>query len=132
MPIVRYKYQKEITAIPISFKHKIMRIVIVLAASSVQESEEQLLGCSASLEIIALASYSKSHSLIPTHSSNLHIVTCRGLRVTSETGFGLDDWIYFKLYSYIHNSGLQAIQRYHWFTHITFHRYSRARILSLH
>jgi hypothetical protein len=33
-----------------------------------------------------------------------------GLRVTYRTGFGLDDWIYCTLY--IHNSGLQVIQRY--------------------
>jgi hypothetical protein len=38
------------------------------------------------------------------------IVTCRGLGVTYKTGFGLDDWIYCTLY--IHNSELQAIQRY--------------------
>jgi hypothetical protein len=31
-------------------------------------------------------------------------VTCRGLRVTYKTGFGLDDWVYCALY--IHNSVL--------------------------
>jgi hypothetical protein len=28
-------------------------------------------------------------------------------------------------YKYIHNSGLQAIQRYRWFTHFTVHRYAK-------
>jgi hypothetical protein len=29
---------------------------------------------------------------------HFHIFTCRGLRVTYGTGFGLDDWIYCTLY----------------------------------
>jgi hypothetical protein len=33
----------------------------------------------------------------------------------------LDDWIYCTFY--IHNSGLQVIQRYRWITHITVHRW---------
>jgi hypothetical protein len=41
-----------------------------------------------------------------------------GLFVTYKKGFGLDDWIYCNLY--IHNSGLQAIQRYRWSTHFNF------------
>jgi hypothetical protein len=40
----------------------------------------------------------------------------------------LDDWIYCTLY--IHNSGLQVVQRYCLFTHFTVHRYTRTRILS--
>jgi hypothetical protein len=48
-----------------------------------------------------------------------------GVRVTYKTGYGLDDWIYWVLYT--HNSGLQAIQRYS-----TVRRYTRTRILSLH
>jgi hypothetical protein len=50
------------------------------------------------------------------------------VRLTYKTGFGLDDWIYYTLY--IHNSGLQAIQRYRYSTHIAVHSYARTRILS--
>jgi hypothetical protein len=46
------------------------------------------------------------------------IVTYRGLRVTYKTGFGLDDCIYCTLY--IHNSGLQAVQRYRYSRHFQF------------
>jgi hypothetical protein len=41
--------------------------------------------------------------------------------------YGLD-----LLTPYLHNSRLQAIQRYRYSTHFTVHRYTRARILSLH
>jgi hypothetical protein len=44
-----------------------------------------------------------------------NIVTCKGGVCELQTGFGLDDWIYCTLY--IHNSGLQAIQRYRYSTH---------------
>jgi hypothetical protein len=50
--------------------------------------------------------------------------------VTYKTGFGLDVWIYCTLY--IHNSGLQGIQRYCYSTHFPVHRCTRIRILSLH
>jgi hypothetical protein len=50
--------------------------------------------------------------------------------VTYKTGFGRDDWIYYTLY--IHNSGLQAIQRYRYSTHFAIHRCTRTRILSHH
>jgi hypothetical protein len=50
------------------------------------------------------------------------------LLVTYKTGIELEDWNYYTLY--IHSSGLQAIQRYRWCTHITVHHYSRTRILS--
>jgi hypothetical protein len=53
-----------------------------------------------------------------------------GLCVTYKTRFGLDDWMYCILH--IHNSELQAIQRYCWSTHITVHRYMHTKILSLH
>jgi hypothetical protein len=33
---------------------------------------------------------------------------------------------------YTHNSELQIIQLYCWFTHLTIHRYTRTRILSLY
>jgi hypothetical protein len=39
--------------------------------------------------------------------NEIYIVTSRGVCVTYNTGFGLDDWIYCTLY--IHNSGLQAV-----------------------
>jgi hypothetical protein len=47
-----------------------------------------------------------------------HIVACRNLLVICKTGFGLNDWIYCTLY--IHNSGLETIQRYHYSTHFQF------------
>jgi hypothetical protein len=56
------------------------------------------------------------------------ILSCVG--VTHMTSSGLDDWIYCTLY--IHNSELQAIQRYRWSTHFAVHRYTHIRILSLH
>jgi hypothetical protein len=43
------------------------------------------------------------------------------------------DWVIgFIDTSYIQNSGLQAIQRYRWFTHFTVHCYTRTSVLSLH
>jgi hypothetical protein len=45
-------------------------------------------------------------------------------------GFWIGDWIYCTLY--VHNSGVQAIQRYRWSTHFPVHRYTRTKILSLH
>jgi hypothetical protein len=42
----------------------------------------------------------------------------------------LDDWIYWhRIYS--HNSGLQAIHRYRYFTHFSVHRCKRTRVLSI-
>jgi hypothetical protein len=54
---------------------------------------------------------------------------CRGC-VTYKTGSGLDDLICCTLY--IHNSGLQAIQRSRWSTHFTVHRYTCTRVLCFH
>jgi hypothetical protein len=42
--------------------------------------------------------------------SVINDLTILGSRVTYNTGFGLDDSIYCTIY--IHNSGLQAIERY--------------------
>jgi hypothetical protein len=39
---------------------------------------------------------------------------------------GILDWIY------IHNSRLEVIQHYSYSAHVTVHRYTRTRILSLH
>jgi hypothetical protein len=55
---------------------------------------------------------------------------CHLIGVTYKTGFVLDDWIYCTLY--IHNSGLQAIQRYLCSAHFPVHRYTSTRFLSLH
>jgi hypothetical protein len=46
--------------------------------------------------------------------------------VAYRTGFGLDEWIYCTLY--IHNSGLQIIQRSRYSTHFAVHRSTRTRI----
>jgi hypothetical protein len=44
------------------------------------------------------------------------------------------DWMmgFIAPYTFTHNSGLQVIQRSLSSTHITFHRYTRTRVLSLH
>jgi hypothetical protein len=52
-----------------------------------------------------------------------HFVTCIRVRVIYKTGFEFDDWIYWHLihtHTHTHNSGLQAIQLYRWFTHLQF------------
>jgi hypothetical protein len=54
-----------------------------------------------------------------------------GVGVIYETGFGLDDWIYWHLI-HSHNSGLQATQRCRWSTFFAVHRYTKTRVLSLH
>jgi hypothetical protein len=53
------------------------------------------------------------------------------LGVTYKTGFGLDDQ--FHCISYIHKTrDYRQLQRYRWSTHSGVHRYTRARVLSLH
>jgi hypothetical protein len=54
----------------------------------------------------------------------------RCLRETYKTG--LDWMIGFIDTLYIHNSGLQAIQRYRYSTHFSVRRYTRTRVLGLH
>jgi hypothetical protein len=56
-----------------------------------------------------------------------YIVMCRGCMHNLQIGFGLD-----LLTPYTHNSGLQAVQCYHWSAHFTVHRYTLTRILCLH
>jgi hypothetical protein len=64
-------------------------------------------------------SYALSSNMLVIHTHSglnkatlcKNTVTCRSSRVTYKTGLGLDYWIYYTLY--IHNPGLQAIQRCH-------------------
>jgi hypothetical protein len=55
----------------------------------------------------------------------------RSLRGTYKMGIGLDDWIYCTLHLYT-TGDYMWLQSYRYSTHITTHRYTRARILSLH
>jgi hypothetical protein len=50
--------------------------------------------------------------------------------VTYRRGFWLDNWIYWHLIQNTRN--YRQLQRSRWSTHFTVHRYTRARILSLH
>jgi hypothetical protein len=56
-------------------------------------------------------------------STLINTVACRG-----GLQHGVLDW----MIGYSHTSGLQAIQRYRYSTHIPVHRYTRTRILRLH
>jgi hypothetical protein len=62
-------------------------------------------------------------------SKNIKIKILSCVWVTYKMGFGLVHWIYGTLY--IHNLGLQAIQRNRWFTHFTVHCCTLTRVLSL-
>jgi hypothetical protein len=64
-------------------------------------------------------------------ASGIFILTrFRVLCVTHETGFGLDDWIYWYLMHRTRNCS--QLQRRRWSTQFAVHRYIQTRVLSLH